>query len=342
MKIFKISPNSKRYKLFAIIVISLLFFGSILPLVHGLNEGVLFNNDPEIFYVGGSGPGNYSSIQNAIDDASDGDTIFVYDDSSPYYENIVIDKSITLTGEDNNTTIISGQNPEDTTIYIINESEGVTIKFFNITSCSSIPGAVGITIGINCNNNFILNNIVTRNVCGIVVGSNENNIYKNVISNNDRAVLVYSRNNVFSHNIIENNLEGFFIAGINNNISNNNICQNEYGFKSLGEYNNIFSNIISNNRFGIWTTYPSYATQLYNDIEKNNFVDNEFNLYRYKNYGWNANYWDDWIGLKFPFFPFDIFPYHIPGTPNYQYGKPPVFYFNLDWYPAKEPYDILV
>ncbi len=34
-------------------------------------------------YVGGSGPGNYTKIQDAIDNASDGDTVFVYDDFSP-------------------------------------------------------------------------------------------------------------------------------------------------------------------------------------------------------------------------------------------------------------------
>ena len=34
-------------------------------------------------YVGGSGPGNFSHIQDAIDAASPGDTVFVYDDSSP-------------------------------------------------------------------------------------------------------------------------------------------------------------------------------------------------------------------------------------------------------------------
>lgn len=32
----------------------------------------------DILYVGGSGPGNYSKIQDAIDDASKGDTVFVY------------------------------------------------------------------------------------------------------------------------------------------------------------------------------------------------------------------------------------------------------------------------
>ena len=43
-------------------------------------------------FVGGSGPGNYSSIQAAIDDANPGDTVFVYSDSSPYYEQITVDK----------------------------------------------------------------------------------------------------------------------------------------------------------------------------------------------------------------------------------------------------------
>ena len=39
------------------------------------------------YYVGGSGGGNYSSIQDAIDDASDGDTVFVY--NGIYNENII-------------------------------------------------------------------------------------------------------------------------------------------------------------------------------------------------------------------------------------------------------------
>ena len=43
-------------------------------------------------YVGGSGPGNYSKIQDAINASSNGDTVFVYDDSSPYLENLIINK----------------------------------------------------------------------------------------------------------------------------------------------------------------------------------------------------------------------------------------------------------
>ena len=34
--------------------------------------------DDNILYVGGSGPVNYTTIKDAINDASDGDTIFVW------------------------------------------------------------------------------------------------------------------------------------------------------------------------------------------------------------------------------------------------------------------------
>jgi len=50
-------------------------------------------------YVGGSGPGNYTRIQDAIDNASSGDTVFVYDESSPYNESIWINKSVKVLGE---------------------------------------------------------------------------------------------------------------------------------------------------------------------------------------------------------------------------------------------------
>ena len=45
-------------------------------------------------YVGGSGPGNYTTIQSAINDANPGDTVFVYNDSSPYSEAVEVNRSI--------------------------------------------------------------------------------------------------------------------------------------------------------------------------------------------------------------------------------------------------------
>ena len=46
----------------------------------------------------------YQFIQDGIDNASDGDTVFVY--SGIYYEQVTVDKSITFEGEDRNSTII--------------------------------------------------------------------------------------------------------------------------------------------------------------------------------------------------------------------------------------------
>lgn len=53
-------------------------------------------------------PDNYSTIQEAIGGASEGDTIFVK--RGTYHEHLQIDKSLSLVGEDRETTIIDGDN----------------------------------------------------------------------------------------------------------------------------------------------------------------------------------------------------------------------------------------
>ncbi|MCJ2557003.1 MAG: hypothetical protein LN415_07870, partial [Candidatus Thermoplasmatota archaeon] len=57
-------------------------------------------------YVGGAGPGNYTTIQGAIDNATPGDSVYVY--GGTYYEHLTISKPLSLIGEDRNTTIING------------------------------------------------------------------------------------------------------------------------------------------------------------------------------------------------------------------------------------------
>ena len=92
-------------------------------------------------YVGGSGAGNYSTIQSAIDVASNGDTIFVY--SSTYYENIIVNKKINLIGEYKNETIINGEY-QDTIIKI--SSENVSINGFTIKNSKGENHDAGIKI----------------------------------------------------------------------------------------------------------------------------------------------------------------------------------------------------
>lgn len=63
--------------------------------------GVCANGD-EILYV----PTDYPTIQSAIGAATNGDTIYVY--NGTYMENLVVDKEVTLQGEDRSNTVIDG------------------------------------------------------------------------------------------------------------------------------------------------------------------------------------------------------------------------------------------
>jgi len=127
-------------------------------------ESVL--SEENTLYVGGSGPGNYSSIQSAINDASDGDIVFVY--AGIYYENILIDKSISLIGEDKQTTIINGN---FTNSAVLIENDDVLIEKFTITNASSDDIFTSINWGgikVKTSNNVVIQgNILKDNANGI-------------------------------------------------------------------------------------------------------------------------------------------------------------------------------
>jgi len=204
-------------------------------------------------YVGGSGESNYTKIQYAIDNASNGDTVFVYDDSSPYFENIIIDKSISLVGEDRNTTIIDG-NFNGSVVFI--SCEGILISGFMIQ---------------NSNVNF--------GFAGIEISANYINIIGNRISSNSYGITSYSfDNNNIKSNIIYNNIFGIdFMYNSNfNNIINNTIHSNEYGIKIQdsniqNSNNNIISSniIIFNNYKGIYLN-DCYSISILNNKINNN------------------------------------------------------------------------
>jgi len=119
-----------------------------------------------ILYVGGSGPGNYTRIQDAINNSSDGDTVFVYDDSSPYKENIYVNKSIKVQGENMTSTIIFGFNCIVSDFVIIS---GFTFKQYGFP-----------TLSINgFSNNIIENCAFTNGSAGLDLEKSDNNIIRN-------------------------------------------------------------------------------------------------------------------------------------------------------------------
>lgn len=182
-----------------------------------------FCKDGKTLYVGGSGPGNYTSIQTAIDNASDGDTIFVYDDSSPYYESIVINKSIALIGENRYTTVIKAD--YENTINIIADN----VKISNFT----ILGNKNACISIRANKTNITKNIVNGGFCGISIYGYKNILCLNCIRNSEIGVRCEGNHTIIVKNNLTNNslaihiLRGRKIFGGFNEIHSNNFISNE-------------------------------------------------------------------------------------------------------------------
>ena len=106
-----------------------------------------------------------NTIQGGINAVNDDDTIYVY--SGTYAENIVVDKSITLRGEDKDTTIIDGGKSGDVVqIY----ADRVTISGFTIQNGN------GYGIVLKSTDNTILNNIIKMNIKDIK-DTNEDNLF---------------------------------------------------------------------------------------------------------------------------------------------------------------------
>jgi parallel beta-helix repeat protein len=283
-------------------------------------------------YVGGDGPGNYSTIQEAVYAAVFGDTVFVY--NGVYHEKVKINTSITLIGEDKNTTIIDGQ-PYGSVVYI--HSIGVTMKGFTIKNSSGSQ-----TAGIWLYHSYFTNISDT-----IMKDNDESDIYLdsscfNTIEGNiiSEGINAYSRSdfNKITNNIISSH-DG---VGINffSRVKCNVICQNviinsEYGLHLAMYCNN---NIVTQNTFSNNDVGMKLVASVRNLIVKNNFLNNQQDVTFYytdppQNNIFLRNYWNGSLSL-----------------PKIIYGERHAFYTirddfwqsieEFDWLPAQEPYVI--
>ena len=179
-------------------------------------------------------------IQDLIDNASDGDTINI--PSGIYYENIVIDKSINLIGEDKDNTIINGSGNEmviDVTSDWVNIS-GFTLE--NSVICGIKTSSYNTITDTNIINNW--KGIEIRDTGYITVNGN-------TISNNQVGIDIYlSSDNTIESNIISNNKEigiGLDQFADLNTIDNNYISDCDNGLFFTGGEDGARENTIVNN-----------------------------------------------------------------------------------------------
>jgi nitrous oxidase accessory protein len=249
-------------------------------------------------------PDDFPTIQEAINAANVGDTIFVK--RGTYVENPVVNKSVSLVGEDRDATVI------DVTAGLKVERDNVTIRGFTI-----YDGYQGITI--YSNSCKVSGNTITDSQYGIVLLSShdtvvdENTLHS--IGLSAAIQLSYSNNNLIKNNYIYSCTEGIQLReGSSNNTVVDNVvtdCQ-DVAVRLLGSgvgkrwYGPDGNTIMRNN-----ISYSRVGTAVYgannNVVSNNNYVNNSIQFSANEDYYliWGGsrsvntidrNYWSDYNG----------------------------------------------
>lgn len=290
-----------------LILILILLFQNIIPIASSYGK-----SSNKIIYVDDDGGADYNKIQNAIDNSSDGDTIFVY--TGFYKENINISKNITLIGESKGTTIINGCGKQ---VIKTNYPGECDISNFTI-----INGSHGFYI--RSYNTNIFNNIIVNNTYGILINDAAHiKIFKNYITAEKWGILVSYYNVNIYNNILDNC--GIKISGSGHKISKNNIKDAEISVSANECQNSI--------------------------ITRNNIINENENYVKFKYLNayfpnkWINNYWSDWI---YPFPQHIIVPPRIIEGKVIRWdpftSEPPkeIDWINFDWFPARKPLEIQI
>jgi parallel beta-helix repeat protein len=208
------------------------------------------------WYVGGSGPGNYSRIQDAIDNATAGDTVYVY--PGDYKEHIEINRSIRLQGANSDTTIIDGESTNNDLITCVGTE--VFISGFTLHNCSPSYSGVLINHTTNCT------------------------VYRTTISTTGYGIRIRNAQNIsIVHNMLLQTLKnttGYVAIKIITSrfctVSQNNISSWEGGILLHGTHLLITQNTIMNTYRGITDTLNSlpFLTK-YVSIDKNQLKQNK-------------------------------------------------------------------
>jgi len=241
-----------------------------------------------IIYV----PTDYPTIQEAINNASSGDTIFVQ--KGTYHENVVVNKSVALIGDDVDLTADGA----GTVIYI--NASYVSIHGFTIRNSGTNPYDSGIYVDHSIGSNISGNKILNTNDGISLYYSSSILISSNVISFNYKSGVVFysSSNNVIACNILSFNYLGVYLYSSDENIiSDNIVSSNYYGIQLYSSGKNLISgnNVSASLNVGMYITFGSANNTVYHNNISNmkNLQSDVMNVW---DYGGEGNYWNDYKG----------------------------------------------
>jgi len=186
----------------------------------------------------------YHCIKDGINNASNGDTIYVF--NGKYYENLHVDKTLKIIGESKVSTIIDGN--EKNYIFTL-QMDHIEIRGFTLRNCGT-RGSDDL-IEIESDYNVIEDNILGNNTrhCIFLGNSIGSKIVGNVFSDSIEGIDTFG-NGENSDNLIENNIfnnvkYAITLPGNRNKIINNKFLDNDFGV-NLRTSND---NVVSSNEF---------------------------------------------------------------------------------------------
>jgi len=227
-----------------------------------------------IFVNNSEGPvADYTSIQQAVDNSVDEDFIVLY--QGTYYENVDVDKKVTIMSESGNysDTIVKAANESDHTFHISSDSvniEGLSIE--GAINCSWDDRIAGLFLE-SSNSCMISKNRFTGNYEGIILYDSHlntlemNNMFRNV--NGNGISLNNSNDNMLNSNTIKKNWGAgiLFSSSSKNEIVNNTLSANRDGIYLYRSSGNVltYNNANSNHRYGIAFYTDSNENKLKNN-----------------------------------------------------------------------------
>ncbi len=205
----------------------------------------------------------YPSIQGAINNASEGETIFT--SSGIYREYVVVNKTVNLVGENLETALIYG-NGTQPIINILNQNVNVTR--FNIQN-----GTEGIYLTDDADFCTVTECRIANNTFGIFVKSNYNSLNRNVIVNNtESGIRIYAscgcssvQGSVVTRNTLFSNMYGIQLThSAEGQVYHNNFINNTY--QVVGDSGNVWDNGYPSGG-NYWSDYN--GADFYNGPEQN-------------------------------------------------------------------------
>ena len=223
--------------------------------------------------VDNSGGADFTSIQAAVDTASEGDTIEVR--SGVYVENVDVGKRLTLVGDGADVVTVRSASSDDNVFLVT--ADYVSISGFTVTwACYYQYAGIYLNGADHCN---IYENTASGNFYGIYLDDSSNNtLASNIASSNDHSGIWLddSSNNTLASNIASSN-DGYGIC-LEYSSSSNMLASNNCSNDCCGIYlyyssnNTLASNMMSGNtyNFGLSGSSLSEYTQ---NIDTSNTVD---------------------------------------------------------------------